>query len=76
MIGESHGHLYRSPPQFVANWDMADRKLNIIKTTPIAIAVCESCKAQFQSQQSIEEDAEREMKRAFDAHKCQPTAAS
>jgi len=49
---------------------MAKRNLRIIKLTPIALAICESCNMQFTSHQSIEDDAEAEMKTAFNSHTC------
>ena len=49
---------------------MPKRNLRIVKRTPIAIAVCESCNMQFNSHQPIEDDAEAEMRAAFDAHNC------
>jgi len=55
---------------------MAKRNLRIVKRTPIAIAVCESCNMQFNSHQPIEDDAEAKMRAAFDAHKCKRQDAS
>jgi len=49
---------------------MPKRNLRIVKRTPIAIGICESCNMQFESHQPIEDDAEAEMRAAFDAHKC------
>lgn len=44
--------------------------LRIVKLTPIALSFCASCKAEFTSTAPVEDDAEAEMKRAFDAHRC------
>ena len=44
--------------------------LRIVKLTPIALSFCESCKAEFQSMQPIENDAEAEMKKVFETHTC------
>jgi len=55
---------------------MPKRNLRIVKRTPIAIAICESCDMQFNSHQPIEDDAEAEMRATFDAHKCQREDAS
>src|SRR5215472_15209912 len=46
------------------------RNLRIVKLTPIALSFCESCKAEFKSTQRIENDAETEMKKAFETHTC------
>ena len=46
------------------------RKLRIVKLTPIALSFCESCKTEFKSTQAIEDDAENEMKKAFETHSC------
>ena len=55
---------------------MPKRNLRVVKRTPIAIGICESCNMQFKSHQPIEDDAEAEMRAAFDAHKCKPEDAS
>ncbi len=55
---------------------MPKRNLRIVKRTPIAIGICESCNMQFTSHQPIEDDAEAEMRAAFDAHKCKRQDAS
>ena len=47
------------------------RNLRIIKLTPIALGVCEACNMRFKSHQPIEDNAEAEMKAAFEAHACQ-----
>ena len=49
---------------------MAKRNLRIVKRIPIALGTCESCNMQFKSHQPVEDDAEQEMRTAFDAHKC------
>jgi hypothetical protein len=62
------------PPNQKAN--TPKRNLRIVKLTPIAIGVCERCNAQFKSSQPLEDDAEAEMRAAFDAHKCKLEDAS
>jgi hypothetical protein len=52
------------------------RNLKIIKLTPIALGICESCNMRFQSHQPIEDDAEMEMRVAFGSHTCQHQDAS
>jgi len=47
-----------------------ERNLRIVKLTPIALSFCESCKAEFKSMQPIEDDAEAEMKKAYERHTC------
>jgi hypothetical protein len=49
---------------------MQERKLRIVKLTPIALASCEACHASFESYQRVEDDAEREMKALFEQHDC------
>ena len=49
---------------------MTLRTFRVIKSTPIALAVCEACNRQFTSHQPLEDDAEHEMKSAFQAHQC------
>lgn len=44
--------------------------LRIVKLTPIALSVCNSCKTEFTSHAPVEDDAEAEMKIAFDTHRC------
>lgn len=46
------------------------RTLRIVKPTPIALSLCDSCQAEFKSMQPIEDNAEAEMKKAFEAHIC------
>ncbi len=50
---------------------MPERKLKIVKLTPIALAVCEGCNMTFQSWQRVEDDAEREMAALFERHECE-----
>jgi hypothetical protein len=50
--------------------DERKRELQIIKLTPIALARCRSCGRQFTSNQAVEDDAELEMLRTFDNHRC------
>ena len=50
---------------------MQQRKLKVVKLTPIALAVCQRCNMTFQSWQRIEDDAEREMNALFERHECQ-----
>jgi len=52
---------------------MPEGKLKIIKRTPIALAFCERCHAEFQSHERIEDEAEREMRALFEGHRCQDT---
>ena len=49
---------------------MPTRNLLIVKSTPMAIGICEYCNAQFTSSQPLEDDAEAEMRAQFDVHKC------
>jgi hypothetical protein len=49
---------------------MLERKLKIVKLTPIALACCERCKTTFESYQRVEDEAEREMKTLFEQHDC------
>lgn len=50
--------------------DDAKRELHIIKLTPIALARCRRCGMQFTSNRAVEDDAELEMSRAFNNHRC------
>lgn len=52
---------------------MQERKLKIVKLTPIALARCERCNTIFESYQRVEDEAEREMKMLFDQHDCDPS---
>jgi len=54
---------------------MLERKLRIVKRTPIALGFCEACKKEFNSLQRNEDEAEREMKALFEAHTCTPDDA-
>jgi hypothetical protein len=47
------------------------RKLRIVKLTPIAISVCESCGREFHSRLSLEDDAQKEMEDRYAAHLCE-----
>jgi len=49
---------------------MPKRNLRIVKLTPIALAICETCNMQFHSKQPVEENAEIDMKIQFNKHKC------
>jgi len=55
---------------------MPKRSLRIVKRTPIALAICESCNVQFHSKQPVEENAEIDLKIQFNKHKCTPLDAS
>lgn len=44
--------------------------LRIVKLTPIALSFCDLCDMEFRSKEPIEDDAEAEMKKAFEAHNC------
>jgi len=61
---------HRTKAQRGAAYGMPKRNLKIIKLTPIALGICESCNMQFESLEALEDDAEIEMKTAFDAHTC------
>lgn len=54
----------------MASCAMRSRNLKIVKRTPIALAVCEACHMEFHSQQRVEDDAEKEMRRLFESHEC------
>jgi hypothetical protein len=49
---------------------MIQRTLRIVKLTPIAVSTCASCGADFHSHEPVEDDAEAQMRSAFDRHKC------
>ena len=49
---------------------MPERKLNIVKRTPIALAFCEACNMEFHSLRRVEEEAEEEMRGFFAEHIC------
>jgi len=46
--------------------------LRVVKLTPIALSFCRSCRMEFTSKAPVEDDAEAEMKKAFDTHHCGP----
>jgi hypothetical protein len=50
--------------------DMQKRKLRIVKPPLPPIGVCESCNSQFKSSKVSQDDAENEIKAAFDSHSC------
>jgi hypothetical protein len=50
---------------------MLERKLKIIKRTPIALASCERCHVEFQCYERVEDEAERDMRAFFDGHRCE-----
>jgi hypothetical protein len=54
---------------------MQNRKLRIVKKTPIVAGVCERCGSEFKSLLSGK-DAEAEIQASFDAHKCVPLDSS
>jgi hypothetical protein len=45
------------------------RKLQIVKPPLPAIDICESCNSQFKSSKRSQDEAEKEIKVAFDTHK-------
>ena len=49
---------------------MTGRNLKVVKLTPIALSFCQCCKAEFRSTRPVEDDAEAEMKKAFETHTC------
>ena len=49
---------------------MMMRKLMIVKLTPIALGFCDACKKEFNSRHAVEDDAEVEMREAFESHNC------
>jgi hypothetical protein len=55
---------------------MPERKLSIVKRTPIALSFCESCKMEFNSLQRVEEEAEEEMRALFATHVCRSDGRS
>ena len=52
---------------------MDTRKLRIVKPPLPAIGVCEGCGSQFKSNKRSQDEAEIEIRAAFDAHECTPT---
>ena len=55
---------------------MQTRKLRIVRPPLPPIGICERCNAQFKSSKVSQDDAENEIKAAFDSHKCEPTENS
>lgn len=49
---------------------MHARKLRIVKPPLPAIGICEACNSQFKSSKSSQDEAESEIKAAFEAHDC------
>ena len=49
---------------------MDTRKLRIVKPPLPAIGICEACNSQFTSSKRSQEEAEKEINAAFDAHEC------
>jgi hypothetical protein len=49
---------------------MDTRKLRIVKPPLPAIGICEACNSQFKSCKRSQDEAEDEIKAAFDAHEC------
>jgi hypothetical protein len=54
---------------------MVIRRLRIVKKNPVLAGVCERCGSEFSSR-LFGQDAEVEMKAAFDAHRCVPLDSS
>jgi hypothetical protein len=50
---------------------MRQRTLKILKRTPIAIAMCETCRMEFHSYAREEDEAEQEMQSLFESHSCE-----
>ena len=50
---------------------MPNRKLRIVRLTPVALGLCEHCNGQFHSLKPIENDAKAEIVAQFDVHQCQ-----
>ena len=61
---------HRTKAQRSGAYGIPKPNLKIIKLTPIALGICESCNMKFESLETLEDDAEIEMKTAFDAHTC------
>jgi hypothetical protein len=55
---------------------MDTRKLRIVKPPLPAIGVCEACGSQFKSDERSQDEAEIEIRAAFDAHECNPRVGS
>ena len=52
---------------------MDTRKLRIVKPPLPPIGVCEGCNSQFKSNNRSQDEAEIEIRGAFDAHECNPS---
>jgi hypothetical protein len=55
---------------------MPSRRLHVVNDSPPLLAVCERCNARFKSGSLKAEDAEKEVKAAFDAHECESDEGS
>jgi hypothetical protein len=55
---------------------MQKRRLRIVKPPLPPIGICERCNTQFKSSKVSQDDAEEEIKAAFDRHKCDPRESS
>lgn len=55
---------------------MDTRKLRIVKPPLPAIGICEACNSHFTSSKRSQEEAENEIKAAFDEHECKLTDSS
>lgn len=49
---------------------LMERKLRIVKRTPIALGFCQACNMEFNSRERVEDDAEADLKKLFAAHVC------
>lgn len=49
---------------------MHARKLRIVKPPLPAIGICEACNSRFKTSKRSQDEAESEIKEAFDAHEC------
>jgi len=49
---------------------MQNRKLRIIKPPLPAMGICEHCNCRFRSSKTSQDEADAEIKAAFDAHDC------
>ena len=63
----SPADLSRYAPIYI----MPERKLRIVKRTPIALGFCETCNMEFNSNERIEDDAEEDLKKLFASHVCE-----
>jgi hypothetical protein len=52
------------------------RKLRMVKPPLPAIGICEACNSQFTSNERSQEEAEKQIKAAFDSHECTRNDAS